>query len=1083
MVGSLIPLALNASSAHAAPSAPVAAGDVLVLLADQHSALPMNKGLNSARTRANRSSQKDVVARARAAGATAVHSFGIINAFSAHLSDDQAAQLAADPRVRAIVPDRPITRPARLRSGAPSSTGVTSPTPTSGTCPSDPAKPLLEPEALQVTHTAYLDSGRPQAQSIATGKGVKVAFIADGIDIDNSDFIRSDGSHVFVDYQDFTGEGVAAPSDAIEAFTDASAIGAQGRTSYDLADFVNPVHPLPQGCTITVRGVAPGASLVALKVYGQQPNTTTSRFIEAIEYAVTSGVDVLNESFTTNAYPDNSDDPFTLADNAAIAAGVAVVTITGDAGTMGTVGSPASSSEGVIAVAASTTLRAYQQTSSAGAQLSNGHWISNNISALSSGGTTQSNRVPDLVAPGDLGWGVCSPDVDVYQSCYGFDGEPSNLQLFGGTSQSGPFTAGAAALVIEAYASSHGGAKPSPALVKRFLTSTATDLGHPADEQGAGLLNSLAAVKAARSWHDSHGSPARSGKGLVVNRTQLSLEGDSGRTRTAKLKVTNTSAAVQQVAASTRSFEDVVKAEVGTAPLDTASATSYADAFGIARSYVSRTFVVGDADRLDVSMAQPSAPAAGRIVLIDPTGAYAAYSSPQGTANYAHVDVRYPKAGTWTAYFALSKSSGFAGTVQYRVRQTNASTHGTVTPRSTTLKPGQTKTFRVRTPLPSAPGDLSTAVELASSSGVTTSVPLTLRSLIPSGNATFTGTLTGGNGRAYSPAQANFYDIAVPKGKRDLSLGVTFPDGPEVVSGYLSAPDGQVYAFDRNALDHNALQLHLLRPTAGRWHFALRVDNPATGRSTEATFVGRVAYDSVQVSAALPAIPSKRLTRGVAVTVPVHIRNDGVAPATYFVDARLRSSGTLPLVELSGHPTFALPQPADAAPAWLVPTHVSRATFGARASEPVNLDAFFQSFEPDRYAHATGGTVTNLRVDAAQVSPGIWNADVGQQGPFAGPAAAGTVTVAATVRARLFDPAVSAPCGDPWRAGVVGSSGDADGTGLTLRPGQSGTLDVTITPDGKRGTRVEGDLFVDTFDRELGQGDELAAIPYAYTIK
>src|SRR5260370_460043 len=74
--------------------------------------------------------------------------------------------------------------------------------PSTPVCPSDPAKPLLEPEALQLTNTAFNDTTVPQAQSRFNGTGVEVAFMADGIDINNPDFIRPDGGHVFVDYQD-----------------------------------------------------------------------------------------------------------------------------------------------------------------------------------------------------------------------------------------------------------------------------------------------------------------------------------------------------------------------------------------------------------------------------------------------------------------------------------------------------------------------------------------------------------------------------------------------------------------------------------------------------------------------------------------------------------------------------------------------------------------------------------------------------------------------------------------------------------------------------------------------------------------
>jgi hypothetical protein len=60
-------------------------------------------------------------------------------------------------------------------------------------CPADPSKPLQEPKALQTTHTAFSDPSIPQAQNIATGKSVTVAFFADGLDINNPDFIRPDG--------------------------------------------------------------------------------------------------------------------------------------------------------------------------------------------------------------------------------------------------------------------------------------------------------------------------------------------------------------------------------------------------------------------------------------------------------------------------------------------------------------------------------------------------------------------------------------------------------------------------------------------------------------------------------------------------------------------------------------------------------------------------------------------------------------------------------------------------------------------------------------------------------------------------
>lgn len=188
--------------------------------------------------------------------------------------------------------------------------------------------------------------------------------------------------------------------------------------------------------------MAPGASLIGLKVFGQASSAPTSRFIQAIDYAVADGADVLNESFGGNPFPDNTNDPITLADNSAVDAGVTVVASTGDSGTTNTVGSPASGDK-IIAVAATTMFRSYLQTGAYGSpQFSNGTWISNNISSLSSGGITQGQKVPDLAAPGDLGWALCSTNRDIYLDCGGDNGLPSGIQDFGGTSMSSPWSPG-----------------------------------------------------------------------------------------------------------------------------------------------------------------------------------------------------------------------------------------------------------------------------------------------------------------------------------------------------------------------------------------------------------------------------------------------------------------------------------------------------------------------------------------------------------------------------------------------------------------------------------------------------------------
>ena len=79
----------------------------------------------------------------------------------------------------------------------------------------------------------------------------------------------------------------------------------------------------------------------------------------------------------------------------------------------------------------------------------------------------------------------------------------------GGTSEAAPLTAGTAALVIQAYRKAHNGATPSPAVVKQIIVSTAENINAPADQQGAGMIDAYAAVLAAKSYHVEQADRAR----------------------------------------------------------------------------------------------------------------------------------------------------------------------------------------------------------------------------------------------------------------------------------------------------------------------------------------------------------------------------------------------------------------------------------------------------------------------------------------------------------------------------------------------------------------------------------------------
>jgi hypothetical protein len=206
------------------------------------------------------------------------------------------------------------------------------------------------------------------------------------------------------------------------------------------------------------------------------------------------------------------------------------------------------------------------------------------------------------------------------------------------------------------------------------------------------------------------------------------------------------------------------------------------------------------------------------------------------------------------------------------------------------------------------------------------------------------------------------------------------------------------------------------------------------------------------------------------------------------VDPRLDGAGSTSLTELSGNGTFALPQQSGVSPFWLVPTHCTSLTNTVNADQPVNLDFFYESGEPEVYGSHVGDAAT-ATTHAAQVSPGIWADDVGQVGPFSSAAPAGTATVSATAKCRLFDPAVTTSAGDFWQEGVTSQSANTrgvtpgDSSPLQLRPGQTGKIVVTFRPQGHAGKVVKGVLYVDTSDPFTDAGNELAAIPYEYTIK
>jgi len=217
-------------------------------------------------------------------------------------------------------------------------------------------------------------------------------------------------------------------------------------------------------------GVAPGAALVGLKVLNSSGSGSTSDIDAAIQWCITNkstyGIDIISMSLGSAGSSDGTDSTSQLV-NQAYAAGILPVIAAGNEGPARyTVGSPGAARDCI-------TVGAFADVGELGF----------NVTDFSSRGPTADGRVkPDISAPG---YNIMAARANTSSSYTSMDG----------TSMATPFTAGAAALMLDANSSL------SPAQVKSIMMNTALDWGPTgADvDYGAGRLQVYEAVKSAGS--------------------------------------------------------------------------------------------------------------------------------------------------------------------------------------------------------------------------------------------------------------------------------------------------------------------------------------------------------------------------------------------------------------------------------------------------------------------------------------------------------------------------------------------------------------------------------------------------------
>jgi hypothetical protein len=705
---------------------------------------------------------------------------------------------------------------------------------------------------------------------------------------------------------------------------------------------------------------------------------------------------------------------------------------------------------------------------------------------LSSSGFAQDGDTLDLVAPGDENW----------------DLQGTGFRREGGTSESAPLVAGAAADVIQAYAESHDGSNPSPAQIKQVLMSTAKDIDAPAEQQGAGLLDIGAAVKMASSLPGTTMTPDG---GVMVGPGEINITQQPHATSIQSVTVTNTGSTPAKITLTTRAFGQFSKQsgsfcmQPGSPTADCPANTGTFNDGGRPAVYQAIHFDITKKNRRAVFDATGPNNGDLLVVLLEPDGTYAGYSAEQGaSANHAHAEVADAPLGTWTAivYTEPFFEGSASGTVHWGVSQLRPVAAGKITPSKLTLAPGETSTAQLTVKSPATDGDVARSVVVTSPTGQIT-LPVTVRTLVPIKKSvgTFAGKLTGGNGRQGGPAQVNTYAFDVPDGTPAIAVALKLHDDPgEQVIAHLVSPDGDDIGRDSNSdvidgstVSFKNLSIYAKDPVAGRWEVVLDWVSPVSGQQLVEPFTATISLNAITAAGNLPDDAGTTLTAGVAHTFTVTLKNTSKQRLHFFADPRVAgTTENLRLIDFRGT-EGSMTLPTDGAtPLYLVPPHTTQLDASQTSSVPSTFDLAYEGGDPDiapaadaiAVPGAGGIDTTSLSFTEPQVAPGVWILTPDLIGPFGpNPPAHATASAQVTAVTQAFDPDVTSNTGDFWGTGSSRLVGAA--------AGQTATFTITITPSGAPGTVHSGTLDLDDLTESniaAFHGDVVASMPYEYTV-